>query len=43
VDKNPAYPKAIDELKMDEQLPDETELRQNKYLNNRVELSAPLH
>ena len=37
VDKNSAYPKAINDLKTDEQLPDETELRQNKYLNNRVE------
>lgn len=37
VDKNAAYPPAVDELKADEQLPKTTELRQVKYLNNRVE------
>ena len=37
VDKNAAYPKAIDELKEKKQLSAEVELRQNKYLNNRVE------
>ncbi len=37
VDKNAAYPKAIDELKAEKQLPDQAELRQNKYLNNMVE------
>ncbi len=37
VDKNAAYPPAIDELKADEQLPETTELRQVKYLNNQVE------
>ncbi len=37
VDKNPAYPKAIDELKSEEKLPDKVELRQKKYLNNIVE------
>lgn len=37
VDKNAAYPPAIDDLKADEQLPKTTELRQVKYLNNRVE------
>lgn len=37
VDKNAAYPKAIDELKEKEELPESVELRQNKYLNNRVE------
>jgi len=37
VDKNAAYPPAIDELKVDEHLPETTELRQIKYLNNRVE------
>lgn len=37
VDKNAAYPLAMDDLKTDEQLPETTELRQVKYLNNRVE------
>lgn len=37
VDKNAAYPKAIDELKEKEELPKKAELRQNKYLNNIVE------
>lgn len=37
VDKNAAYPPAVDDLKADEQLPETTELRQVKYLNNRVE------
>ena len=37
VDKNAAYPKAIDELKAKEELPESVELRQNKYLNNIVE------
>ena len=37
VDKNAAYPPAVDDLKADEQLPKTTELRQVKYLNNRVE------
>ena len=35
--KNAAYPKAVDELKAEEGLPESLELRQNKYLNNRVE------
>ena len=43
VDKNAAYPPAVDELKADEKLSETTELRQVKYLNNRVELSAPIH
>jgi len=34
VDKNTAYPKAIDEPK---ELSSDVELRQNKYLNNRIE------
>ena len=34
VDKNATYPKAIDELKAKEELPDQVELRQKKYLNN---------
>lgn len=37
VDKNAAYPKAIDELKVKEELSEKVELRQNKYLNNIVE------
>lgn len=37
VDKNAAYPPAVDDLKAEEQLPATTELRQVKYLNNRVE------
>jgi len=37
VDKNAAYPKAIDELKAKKELSKRVELRQNKYLNNRVE------
>lgn len=37
VDKNAAYPPAVDDLKADEQLPKTTQLRQVKYLNNRVE------
>ncbi len=31
------YPKAIDELKAKKELSERVELRQNKYLNNRVE------
>ncbi len=37
VDKNAAYPPAIEELKQDEALPKTTETRQVKYLNNIVE------
>jgi transposase-like protein len=37
VDKNAAYPKAIDALKAQETIPQTCELRQNKYLNNIVE------
>ena len=37
VDKNAAYIPAVDDLKADEQLSETTELRQVKYLNNRVE------
>ncbi len=36
VDKNAAYP-AVDELKEKEELSEQVELRQNKYLNNIVE------
>ena len=37
VDKNPAYPPAIEQLKKSSILPEDTELRQVKYLNNIVE------
>ncbi len=37
VDKNAAYPRAIDELKAEQELPQSVELQQNKYLNNRIE------
>lgn len=37
VDKNAAYPVAIETLKGDETLEAETELRQSKYLNNVIE------
>jgi transposase-like protein len=37
VDKNAAYPPALDALKANEQLPKSAQLRQVKYLNNRVE------
>jgi transposase-like protein len=37
VDKNAAYPPAVNDLKAEEQLPETTELRQVKYLNNIVE------
>ena len=37
VDKNAAYPKAIEELKAEEQMHQNVELRQKKYLNNIIE------
>lgn len=37
VDKNAAYPKAIETLKAAQKLPETTELRQKKYLNNIIE------
>jgi transposase, IS6 family len=37
VDKNAAYPVAIDELKQEQTLNAQTELRQSKYLNNIIE------
>jgi transposase-like protein len=37
VDKNAAYPKAFKELKAEEIMPASCELRQSKYLNNRIE------
>jgi transposase-like protein len=36
VDKNAAYPKAIDELKEKKALPKKVKLRQKKYLNNKI-------
>ena len=37
VDKNPSYPPAIEQMKESGILPEDTELRQVKYLNNMVE------
>lgn len=37
VDKNAAYPPAIEALQTDELLPETTETRQSKYINNTVE------
>jgi transposase, IS6 family len=37
VDKNAAYPVAIEQLKSEQMLAVQTELRQVKYLNNRIE------
>jgi transposase, IS6 family len=37
VDRNPAYPKAIEELKAEGQLPQGCQLRPVKYLNNLIE------
>jgi len=37
VDKNPAYPKAIAELKAEQALPQSVELRPRRYLNNIIE------
>lgn len=37
VDKNAAYPPAVADLKSEKHLPETTELRQVKYLNNAVE------
>jgi transposase-like protein len=37
VDKNAAYPVAVNELKQEKTLKAETELRQSKYLNNLIE------
>ena len=37
VDKNAAYPVAMETLKGDETVAEETELRQSKYLNNIIE------
>jgi IS6 family transposase len=37
VDKNAAYPAAMDDLKAEKALPEETELRPVKYLNNMIE------
>ena len=37
VDRNPAYPPAVDEFKNDKILPKNVNLRQIRYLNNVVE------
>jgi transposase, IS6 family len=37
VDKNPAYPIAIQELKEEKKMPQGIQVRQSKYLNNIVE------
>ena len=37
VDKNPAYPPAVEQLKEEGALPNRTQLRQCKYLNNLIE------
>jgi len=37
VDKNPAYPVAIQELREEKHMPEGIQLRQVKYLNNIVE------
>lgn len=37
VDKNPAYPIAIEELKEEKRTPEGIEIRQVKYLNNLVQ------
>jgi transposase-like protein len=37
VDKNPAYPIAIEELKKEKKMPVDIQIRQVKYLNNIVE------
>jgi transposase-like protein len=37
VDKNAAYPVAVEALKADETLAAETQLRQSKYMNNGIE------
>lgn len=37
VDKNAAYPSAVDDLKAEEMLSEDTELRPVKYLNNMIE------
>lgn len=43
VEKNAAYPKAIDDLKTKKELSQKVELRQCKYLNNRALARPPLH
>jgi transposase, IS6 family len=37
VDKNPAYPPAVEQLKVEGTLPNPTQLRQCKYLNNLID------
>ena len=37
MDKNPAYPTAVEELRKEKNMPSGMQLRQKKYLNNIVE------
>ncbi|MEM9220575.1 MAG: DDE-type integrase/transposase/recombinase [Cyanobacteria bacterium P01_F01_bin.150] len=37
IDKNAAYPPAIEALQTEERLPDNIETRQSKYINNTIE------
>ncbi|HEY9896320.1 MAG TPA: DDE-type integrase/transposase/recombinase, partial [Candidatus Sericytochromatia bacterium] len=37
MDKNAAYPAAMEKLKQEDTIDQETELRQSKYLNNEIE------
>jgi transposase, IS6 family len=37
VDKNPAFPPAVEQLKEEGTIPNHTQLRQSKYLNNLIE------
>ena len=37
MDKNPAYPTAVEELRKEKNIPSGMQLRQKKYLNNIVE------
>ena len=43
VDRNPAYPKAADELKAEGQLPQGCQLRPVKYLNNLIRARLSIH
>jgi transposase-like protein len=41
VDKNPAYPVAIQELQAEKSMPSGTQIRQQKYLNHIIEQDHP--
>ena len=43
VDKNPTYPIAFSSMVEDNLLPEDCELRQNKYLNNIVEQDTMIY